>query len=115
MAIFIFYASYGILKDVISPLLGEKPDQQLIARVIDISHSIGGTNIKPHHFHVHQYGYHTELTFHIVMDGDLSLTLAHNLADKIEQQILEEMNIESTIHVEPEGEPETSLDILRDQ
>ena len=115
MAFFIFYASYDILKDVISPLLGEKPDKKLIEKVVRISNSIGGTKIKPHHFHVHQYGYHTELTFHIVMDGDLTLKEAHNLADEIEQKIHEELKIESTIHVEPEGDAATIPDILKDQ
>lgn len=115
MAVFIFYASYEILKDAISPLLGEKPDDKLIDQVVDICHEIGGKKIKPHHFHVHQYGYHTELTFHIVMDGDISLTQAHEIADKIEQSILSEMKIETTIHVEPEGDPDTISDILKEQ
>ena len=62
---------------------------------------IAGEDIEAHHFHIHQYGTHTELTFHILLRGDLILRKAHKLTDDIEQAILEQMNIEETIHVEP--------------
>jgi cation diffusion facilitator family transporter len=115
MALFIFFASYEILKDVISPLLGEKPNSKLIQQIVGICHDIGGEIIKPHHFHVHQYGYHTELTFHIVMDGDVSLNEAHKIADQIELKIMAELKIEATIHVEPEGDPGTISDLLQER
>ena len=115
MALFIFYASYELLAEVISPLLGERPNQKLIKRVKGICTDIGGDNLLPHHFHVHQYGYHTELTFHIVMDGTVTLKQAHNIADKIEHQILVDMNVQATIHVDPADEADTISDVMKDR
>ena len=101
MAGFIFHAGYGIFKEVINPLIGIKPTEKLIADVKKISNEIAGQDIEAHHFHIHQYGSHTELTFHILVPGDLKLQKAHALADNIEQAIFEQMKIDATIHVEP--------------
>lgn len=101
MAGFIFYAGYGIFKEVVNPLIGVQPSAKMISEVKEISNNIAGRNIEAHHFHIHQYGSHSELTFHILLDGDQVLRQAHALADKIEKEIFDKMGIEATIHVEP--------------
>jgi cation diffusion facilitator family transporter len=101
MAGFIFHAGYGIFKDVINPLIGIEPPAELVADVKKLANQIAGKDIEAHHFHMHQYGSHTELTFHILLKGELILQEAHKLADEIERELLEQMDIEATIHVEP--------------
>lgn len=101
MAGFIFYAGYGIFKEVVNPLIGMEPKDDLVKKVKAISNRIAGRDIEAHHFHIHQYGAHTELTFHILIEGDLSLQKAHDLADRIEKEISVSLDIEATIHVEP--------------
>jgi cation diffusion facilitator family transporter len=107
MAGFIFHAGYGIFKEVVNPLIGIKPSQELVAKVKNITNEIAQQDLEAHHFHIHQYGSHTELTFHVLLKGDTVLHEAHQLADKIEQEILDQMNIEATIHVEPVEEYST--------
>jgi divalent metal cation (Fe/Co/Zn/Cd) transporter len=74
-----------------------------------------GKDVLSHHFHLHTYGAHKELTFHIALDGDLCLADAHELADKIEKQINESLSVETTIHIEPAEIEHTKADIDRDR
>jgi len=111
MALFIFKASYNIVMEAITPLLGEPPSKEVISDVASICDQVVGYPIYPHHFHYHNYGYHQELTFHIAMEGDQSLSETHRLADAIEKRIRQELKIEATIHIEPIGEKDTMEDI----
>ena len=115
MAGFIFYAAYDIFKEVINPLIGQEPDKEMIQTIKDISNEVVGKDVSSHHFHLHSYGAHKELTFHIALDGDLCLSDAHELADKIENRINEVLSIETTIHIEPAGTEHTVSDIDRDK
>ncbi|NIM14115.1 MAG: cation diffusion facilitator family transporter [Candidatus Aminicenantes bacterium] len=101
VAFFILYAAYGILKDATNPLLGERPDEELVTRVKEISERFAPSTIEAHHLHLHRYGEHRELTFHIYLDGAMSLDDAHTIATSIENAIREELEIEATIHVDP--------------
>jgi cation diffusion facilitator family transporter len=103
VALLIFYAAYEILKQSMSALIGEKPDDQLVQKVHAIAKSLN-YNVCPHHFHLHDYGKHQELTFHIVLPREMILCDAHKIANAIEKQIREELNIIATIHMEPNVE-----------
>jgi cation diffusion facilitator family transporter len=115
MAGFIFYAGYDIFKEVINPLIGQRPSPKMVNQIREICAKIAGKDISPHHFHLHQYGGHSELTFHIALDGDWNLSTAHDLADKIEKEINISLSCETTIHVEPLGEIHTIKDIEEDE
>ena len=115
MAGFIFHAGYGIFKEVVNPLIGQQPDKKMINRIRKICSYIAGEDVSPHHFHIHQYGDHSELTFHIALDGAQSLSKAHSLADKMEKEINEVLSLEATIHIDPAGESETEKDIEEDE
>lgn len=102
VSLMIFYASYEILSDSASRLIGEVPDDQMISQIDQI---IGDMelDVRPHHFHLHRYGNHIELTFHMTMHSDLTLMQAHDQANNIERELRERLQIEATIHMEPEG------------
>ena len=101
IALMLFYAVYEIIKNSVDKLLGERPDDQLISKVIQLIKTVSDQEICPHHFHLHTYGDHRELTFHIMLKGDLDITSGHQIATTIEMALREEMNIEATIHIEP--------------
>lgn len=101
IAILILYAAYDILKEGINPLLGEQPDEELVSGIKEIADRFAPSAVDAHHIHCHRYGRHRELTFHIYLDGTMSLNDSHAIADKIETTIREELDIEATIHVEP--------------
>ncbi len=101
ISILIFQATYEIMKKAIDPLMGERPKESLIMEVKNICFDITGKDIVPHHFHVHHYGDHTELTFHIMLDGKMNITDAHLICEKIEDAIRDKFSYDATIHYDP--------------
>lgn len=101
VAFFIFFAAYEILKDGINPLIGEVPDKELINRIKVLSERVAGKDADIHHIHIHKYGNHTEMTFHIKLPKEYVFEKVHNIATNIEISIKEELNIDATIHMEP--------------
>ena len=101
VATIIMYTSYNILKDSINPLLGRSPSDKLLKKVTAICVKYGGDEIYVHHFHIHDYGNHTELTFHIHLDGKMTLEEAHAITKQIEFELLKKFRIYATIHMEP--------------
>ncbi len=99
----LFYATFGIVKEAISKILGEEPGDELIAAVKKLATETAQTEVFPHHFHLHNYGHHRELTFHIWVDPAMNVQEAHDLTARIEHAIKEELNVVSTIHIEPHG------------
>lgn len=103
VSLLIFYAAYDILRASVSTLMGEIPGEEFIALLKQaVSHN-GVSMGKIHHLHLHQYGEHVELTFHLKLPPEIPLIEAHSIADKLEKTIKKELNIEATIHIEPEN------------
>ena len=98
----IMYASYDIFKSAIGPLLGRSPSDKLLKKVTAICEKYGGKKAFVHHFHIHDYGNHTELTFHIHLDGKMPLEDAHAITKQIEFELLKKFRIAATIHMEPQ-------------
>jgi len=96
----LFYAAFSIIRETSSSLLGEKPDDRLIQKINNIAGKIGDPNICLHHFHVHQYGQHTEMTFHIVLPAEMKLEEAKEITNFLFREIKKEMNILATIHID---------------
>jgi divalent metal cation (Fe/Co/Zn/Cd) transporter len=57
--------------------------------------------VEAHHFHVHNYIKHKELTFHVRMPRDMSIADGHTVVSLIENEILRQLKIVATIHMEP--------------
>jgi cation diffusion facilitator family transporter len=101
ISLMLFYAVFEIIKNSASNLLGEKPDENLLGEVKKLIDRVSDREICPHHFHLHTYGDHRELTFHIMLKGTLDISAGHDIATTLENALREEMNIEATIHVQP--------------
>lgn len=102
VALLIAYAAYEIIKDSINSLMGEKLDDKTIEKLKQICFSSYQRDIFPHHFHIHNYGTHNELTFHIILDKQMSIEQAHKIANKIKQDIKKQLYYNATIHIQPE-------------
>ncbi len=101
ISLLLFYAVFEIIKKSIDQLLGEHPDELLISQVKELIGQVSDDVIHPHHFHLHRYGDHKELTFHIKLSGKMDIAHGHRIANEIESRLRETMGIEATIHVEP--------------
>ena len=99
----LFYATYQIAKEAINKLLGEKPSSELIEKIKNSIDQYYVEEMHLHHFHIHNYVGHKELTFHIKRKNDLSIEEGHKIATDIENIILKQFGIISTVHVEPQN------------
>ena len=101
IALMLFYATFAILKEVITKLLGEEPSDELITNITNDIVQVYGDDLKMHHFHIHDYISHKELTVHIRLKKNLTIEKGHEIATAIENIILDKYKMAATIHVEP--------------
>jgi len=97
----LFYATYEIAREAVTKLLGESPSKELINKITRLVESKYDGDLKLHHFHIHNYVSHQELTFHIKLDNNLSIESGHKIATDIENLVSQHFVIIATIHIEP--------------
>ena len=102
ISLMLFYATYSIAREAVSRLLGEKPAPELVDKIKSFIGKEYGESIQPHHFHIHNYISHKELTFHIKLDNSTSIVSGHKIATEIENRIFTLFGIIATVHIEPE-------------
>jgi len=100
VAIVIFYSAYIILKNTVQLLLGQKPEEEQVEEIKRIAKGIYSGDLRLHHFHIHNYGFHNELTMHIVLPGEMELREANKITQKLFEEIKEKMNVLATIHID---------------
>lgn len=100
ISLMIVKVAYSIVRETVSNLIGEAMSDSEIVEIKVIIKKCTGEDLFSHHFHIHTYGDHKELTFHIRLDGDLSLRQTHRITDEIEKEIKKDMGYETTIHPE---------------
>jgi len=101
VAMAIFYATYAILKEAITKLLGEEPDDDLVRNITERVKAVYPNDLQLHHFHIHNYVLHKELTLHIKLDKNMTIEKSHDIATRIEKMIETDFGIIATIHTEP--------------
>jgi len=101
VAIMVFIAGVSIAKDTIEPLLGEAVPEELSQQICEKVCSYQGIE-GIHDLIVHNYGPTRRMaSLHAEVKNTMSLEAAHEIIDKIEQDILKEMNIFLVIHLDP--------------
>lgn len=101
VAVFVLYAGIKLVKETISPLMGEAPDPQLIKELDDRLKSydkVYGT----HDILIHSYGPGTIIaSAHAEVPADCDMLEMHEIIDRAELEIGEEMGMLLTIHMDP--------------
>lgn len=98
---FILYAGYGIARDTISALLGQRPDPQLVKEVekILLSYDIV-TNV--HDLVIHDYGPGRMMgSAHVEVPQSLNLLTAHDIIDNAERKVQSTLHMPFVIHLDP--------------
>ena len=101
VALFLFYATFEIVKETVVKMLGEEPSSDLVEKISSHVKETYPGNLQLHHFHLHDYVTQKELTLHIRLDEDMSIKEGHQIASEIEAYIMKEFCIMTTTHVEP--------------
>ncbi|MGE0078743.1 MAG: cation diffusion facilitator family transporter [Bacteroidales bacterium] len=101
VAALIFHAAYKVIMDSAGTIMGEEPADDIIDQIKDIIRNTTNNNLDPHHFHIHNYVLHRELTFHVRFPNDMRIEEAHLIVSSIEKEISQLLGIDATIHIEP--------------
>lgn len=102
VAFMIAFTGWQILRNEFDVLIGKAISPELVQQMKQISFDATGRDNNLHHFHIHQYGDHTEISFHISLPADYTILQAHSYCTKIEKAILEQLHMNVTIHTDPE-------------
>ncbi len=101
VAVFILWAGIGAIRDTINPLLGTKPDTELVEEIEQFVLSHEGI-IGMHDMMIHDYGPgHMMISLHAEVSGDTDVFGLHDLIDKIETELEESLGCEAVIHMDP--------------
>lgn len=97
----ILYAGFSLVKDTISPLLGEAPDENLVKSITEGVLSYENI-IGVHDLIIHNYGVGKCMaSIHAEIPSNLDVVTIHNIIDKAEREISEKLNIYLVIHMDP--------------
>lgn len=101
VALFILYSGFGAAKDTISPLLGQKPDAQLVERINEIVGSNPAV-LGVHDLIVHDYGPgRLIVSLHAEVAADADMLETHDHIDNIERELAEKLGCHAVIHMDP--------------
>ena len=101
VSVFIIITAIGLIKESISPLIGEKPDPSIVnAITTDIKSYKGIYGI--HDMIAHLYGPNKIfITLHCEVDRIVDVMESHDLIDTIEIDIKKKYGVEIVIHMDP--------------
>ena len=101
VSIFVLIAGFNIAKETLEPLLGEAIGRETYEEITKKVESYNGI-LGCHDLIIHNYGpSHMMGTIHVEVSNSLDLTIAHEIIDHIERDILRDMNIFLVIHMDP--------------
>ena len=101
VALFIIWSGIGLVKETMSPLLGEAPDPELVSAISEMALSYDGV-LGIHDLVVHNYGPgRIFASIHIEVDADSDMMESHDLIDNIEREMSKKLHIEITGHMDP--------------
>lgn len=101
VAAFIFVSGVLLLKETVSPLLGEAPDEKLSGRIAD--RLLGYPDVlNIHDLIIHDYGPGRQFaSIHVEMDAAAGVMESHDKIDRIERDFWEQEHIHLVIHHDP--------------
>lgn len=101
VALFIIWSGIGLVKETMSPLLGEAPDPELVNAISEMALSYDGV-LGIHDLVVHNYGPgRIFASIHIEVDAEADMMESHDMIDNIEREMARKLHIEITGHLDP--------------
>ena len=101
VSLFIVVSGFKVLLDAVGPLLGEKPDVELVKKIKRKLGSFDGV-LAYHELIVHSYGKGTNfVSVHIEVSADEDPLVIHEMVDQIEEDFLKDLRIHLVVHTDP--------------
>lgn len=101
VALFILYSGVQVARETISPILGQRADPQLTARISELIMSYEKV-LGVHDLLVHDYGPgQCFASVHVELSAQEDPLVCHDIIDTIEADVLERLNVHLVIHYDP--------------
>lgn len=101
VSLFILYSGFNLIRETITSLIGGKPDRELGVKILAIINKYPEI-IGVHDFLLHDYGPgRTMASIHVEVPSDVLLLDIHEVVDQIEQEVLRQLGLPITIHMDP--------------
>jgi cation diffusion facilitator family transporter len=104
VALNILWSGWGLIKESIGGLMDEALPEETLSRVRETISSNAEGAIEAHDLRTRHAGRMTFIDFHLVVPGTMSVTDAHDICDRLERALKEDIkDALITIHVEPDN------------
>lgn len=101
VAVIIFFAGVGIVKDILGRLLGQPPSEELVKSIEDIMMSEEQI-VGVHDLIVHDYGPGRIIaSAHAEVPSTVDIVEIHDVIDNVEKKISKELKIVICVHMDP--------------
>lgn len=113
VALNILYSGGKILKHSMGGLMDEAVEETALNNIQSIIAKEASGAIQAHDIKTRQAGNLTFIDFHLVVPGQLTVSEAHDICDRIEDALEKEVqNVDVSIHVEPEEKAESNAPVI---
>jgi cation diffusion facilitator family transporter len=100
VALIVMYSGYVIARDAISPLLGEKPKEELIREIETLSRRVPGV-LGVHDVIVHRYGQVNLISLHVEVSADEPIEKLHDISEQVEAILDRNLGGTAVAHIDP--------------
>lgn len=113
VALFVLWSGFSVIRDTVSPLLGQAPDPEFVAAVKDAVLAHEGI-VGVHDLIVHNYGPgRVVLSLHAEVPCRRDMMESHDLVDRIEKELMQTFRCVACIHMDPVDTDDERIGHLR--
>jgi cation diffusion facilitator family transporter len=103
-AVYVLGSGVHVIGGSVGGLMDAAPADEIITRVRRLVGEHAEGALEAHDLRMRRGGRHTFLEFHLVVPGQMTVSAAHDICDRVEAALKAEVEgLMITIHVEPEG------------
>ncbi len=113
VALFVVWSGFSVIKDAVSPLLGQAPQPELVKGITETVMSFDGI-IGIHDLIVHNYGPgRTIVSLHAEVPCTADIMKSHDTIDLAERALMDKFRVVACIHMDPVDTDDESTKELR--
>ena len=115
VSLFIILTGIGLIKETLSPLIGQSPDPKFVKEITDLVLSSPNI-IGIHELTVHNYGPgKSMISLHAEMPAEKNLIELHEEIDLMEKKLKEKFGCSAIIHMDPIVTDDVNVQLIRDK
>ena len=104
VSLFIIYTAVMLFRQSTDTLVGKSPDKDTLYAISNAANTVSGV-CGTHKISVYDYGQTKIVSLHVEVECDISAEKAHNIAQAVEDRIVQMTKSPTIVHVDPDKEP----------